>query len=164
MEKLITPEFGLMFWTVLNFIILLLVLGRVAWKPILSALEAREEKLRSEREGAEAARAEAEKIRDELNEKFKAIAEMQSARIAEAEEIAKQQKDAIIAEALKQSKQMLERTKHELEQEKNRLVGQLRGEVAALSLDAVEKIMRRQADPALHKQAVDELFEQLGKK
>lgn len=164
MEKLITPEFGLMFWTVVNFVILLLVLRRFAWKPILSALEAREEKLRLEREGAEAARAEAEKIRDELNEKFKAIAEMQSARIAEAEEIAKQQKEAIIAEALKQSKQMLERTKHELEQEKNRLVGQLRGEVAALSLDAAEKIMRRQADPALHKQAVDEMFEQLGKK
>lgn len=164
MEKLITPDFGLMFWTVVNFLILLVVLSKFAWKPILGALEARETRLRLERQGAEAARQQAEKIRDELTVRMKVMAEQEARRMAEAEVAANRQKDAIMAEASAQARELLERTKTELEQEKNRLVGQLRDEVSDLALSAAEKLMRRQADREMHKQAVAELFEQLGTK
>ncbi|MDD4004809.1 MAG: F0F1 ATP synthase subunit B [Elusimicrobiaceae bacterium] len=164
MDKLITPDFGLMFWTVVNFVILLFVLGRFAWKPILSALEARERHMRSERQGAENARAEAEKIRDELNARLSSMAEQEARRLAETEAAACRRKDVIMADAAEQARQLLDRAKLELEQEKTRLVSELRTEVSALALSAAEKLMRKQADREMHRQAVAELFDQLESK
>ncbi|MFA7008529.1 MAG: hypothetical protein WC204_06675, partial [Elusimicrobiales bacterium] len=63
MEALIRPEFGLMFWTILIFVLLVLVLSKTAWKPLMKAVEERERSLRHDREAAEKARLEAEKIR-----------------------------------------------------------------------------------------------------
>ncbi|MFA6584665.1 MAG: hypothetical protein WCS77_10245, partial [Elusimicrobiaceae bacterium] len=92
MEKLITPDFGLMFWTVLNFLILVLVLGKFAWKPVMAALDEREKHLQNEREAAETARAEAEKFRDEINARLKEIGAQAARQIAEAERLGEQNK------------------------------------------------------------------------
>ena len=161
MEKLITPDFGLMFWTVLNFLILVLVLGKFAWKPVMAALDEREKHLKTEREAAETARAEAEKFRDEINARLKEIGAQAARQIAEAERLGEQNKAAIIKDAKTEAESLLARAKIELEQEKNLLVAQIRSEVATLSLSAAEKLLQKEADKNVHKKIVDDMFAQL---
>jgi len=80
MEKLLQPNTGLMIWTIVTFVLLLLVLTKAAWKPILEGLNQREGKIRSDLERAEQAQKEAETLRlkfeSQLAEAQKKVQEM----------------------------------------------------------------------------------------
>src|SRR5208282_5518349 len=66
MDKLFTPDVGLMVWTVLTFVLLLLILGKFGWKPLIESIKTRERYLQEERETAENARKEALRIQADL--------------------------------------------------------------------------------------------------
>ena len=65
MDKLLTPDTGLMIWVIITFLCLVAILKLFAWGPLLGAIEAREGRIRADREGAEKARSEAERIQKE---------------------------------------------------------------------------------------------------
>ena len=93
--NLVTPDFGLLFWMVLSFAILLFILKKFAWKPVLKMIKEREESIAKQLDSAKAAKEQMEQLTAE-NEKI-----MRQAR-AEREEMlrdAKATKDKIVAEA-----------------------------------------------------------------
>lgn len=155
------PDTGLMIWTVFIFIVLVGLLGKLAWKPLMHAIEEREKHLRAEREAAEQARLAAEKLRSELEERLQVIREENQATIEAAFAEGAQARDTIIEEARENAKNMVEKARREMEHEKERLVSELRQEVAGISLLAAEKILNRKMDAAAHKDVLEDLFKEL---
>ncbi len=141
---LITPELGLVFWTLITFLILLFILKKFAWKPILGAVSDREEGIKDALASAEKARKEMENLHAD-NERI-----LQEAR-AERETMlkdARDMKNKIVSEAKEEAQaqagKIIEQTQAAIESEKKAAMAELKSHVAGLSLDIAEKVVREE--------------------
>jgi F-type H+-transporting ATPase subunit b len=144
LNPLITPDLGLAFWTIVTFVLLLYILGKFAWKPIVTALKNREQSI-SEALGAAIKAREEMKLMSAENEKL-----LQQARIErdmmlrEAREI----KDKMIVEAKEQAqdegRKILAQAQENIERERERAFKELKSEVAVLAIEAASKIIRKE--------------------
>ena len=146
MEALIKPEFGLMFWTITCFILLVLVLSKTAWKPLMQAVEERERAIKHDRRSAETARAEAEKIKAELDAKMAELKAEINRRLDEARLLAEKETDVLIEEAKKSAGIIIEASRKEIEAQKAEAARELRNKVVELSMLAAERILVKQLD------------------
>lgn len=146
MEALIKPEFGLAFWTITCFVLLVLVLSKTAWKPLLKAVEERERAIKNDRQSAEAARAEAEKIKTEIESRLAALKAEIQRRLEEAKNVAEEEKDLLIGEARIRAGIMVYSAKKEIEAQKAEAVRDLKNKVVELSLQTAEKILMKHLD------------------
>jgi F-type H+-transporting ATPase subunit b len=154
---------GLIIWTIITFVIVLAILRFTAWRPILAALAAREEKIRTSLEQAEQARDEAHRLLDE-NKRQQAQAEAQSQRIVEeGRALGDRLKSEIMEKARTASQQMIDQAKGEIQREKDVALKELRTEVADLAIMAAGKILETQLDPAKHRQLVDSAISSITK-
>ncbi len=158
MEALIKPEFGLMFWTISIFIILLILLSKMAWKPLIQAIEDRENNLRLERETAQKDREEAERIRKNLDEEFSDLKKNISLKLDEARKEGQRQREKILNEARDNAQSLLENSRRELNAEKEKLAKELRNDIAEISLKAAEKVLRKSVDASINKKIVADLI------
>lgn len=141
---MLTPEIGLVVWTTISFLILLFILGKYAWKPIINALNQREEGIKKALESADEARKEMQNLHAD-NEKLLAEARVErDAMLKEAREI----KNKIVAdarnEAQEQGAKMIAQAKATIESEKKAAVAELKEQVAHLSLEIAEKVVRNE--------------------
>lgn len=146
MEALIKPEIGLMFWTIACFVLLALLLSRTAWRPLLQAVEERERAIKHDRHTAETARAEAEKLKAELDAKLAELKAEIASRMDEARLSAEREKDLLIEEARKSAGVIIESSRREIEAQKNEAARDLKNKVAELSVLAAERILLKQLD------------------
>ena len=141
---LITPEFGLVFWTLITFLILLFILRKFAWKPILGAVSDREEGIKDALASAEKARREMEnptadnerilqEARAEREAMLKDARDMKNKMITDAKE-----------EAQEQANKMIEQAQAAIESEKKAAMAELKSHVAGLSIDIAEKVVRKE--------------------
>lgn len=142
--NLVTPDFGLLFWMVLSFAILLFILKKFAWKPVLKMIKEREESIAKQLDSAKAAKEQMEQLTAE-NEKI-----MRQAR-AEREEMlrdAKATKDKIVAEAQDAAKieadKIIAAARAEIQAEKDAAMAELSEKVGQISIEIAEKILRRE--------------------
>ena len=142
--NLVTPDFGLLFWMVLSFAILLFILKKFAWKPVLKMIKEREDSIAQQLDSAKAAKEQMEQLTAE-NEKI-----MRQAR-AEREEMlrdAKATKDKIVAEAQDAAKieadKIISAARAEIQAEKDAAMAELSEKVGQLSIEIAEKILRRE--------------------
>lgn len=146
--ELVTPGIGLIFWTTLTFIILLVILKKAAWTPILSVVKERETSIKDALASAEKAReemaslqADNERIlkeaRAERDEMLKEARDMKSNIISEAKNSAKDEADKIITAA-----------KQVIENEKAAAISELKNSVGALSIDIAEKVLKSELKDA----------------
>ncbi|MCB0374554.1 MAG: F0F1 ATP synthase subunit B [Sinomicrobium sp.] len=143
---MLTPELGLVVWTTLSFLVLLFILTKYAWKPIINALNQREEGIKKALESAEEARKEIQHLQAD-NEKLLAQARVErDAMLKEAREI----KDKIIedakSEAQQQGAKMIAQARASIESEKKAAIAELKNQVANLSLDIAEKVVRTELE------------------
>ncbi len=146
MEALIRPEFGLMFWTITCFVLLVLMLSKTAWGPLMQAVNERERAIKHDRHTAETARAEAEKIKSELETRLAELKAEIRSRLDEARVSAEKEKDILIEEARKSAAIIVESSRREIEAQKLEAARDLRNKVAELSVLAAERIMIKQLD------------------
>ena len=159
MDKLINDfSYGLFFWQVIILLILIVLLAKFAWKPILSALAAREEGITNALLAAENAKKDMQNLKAD-NEKL--LAEARAERdlmMKEAREI----KDAMIAdaksEAQAQGDKIIENAKAAIESEKNAAMAELKNQVSSLSLEIAEKLLREELS---NKEAQTKLVEKM---
>jgi F-type H+-transporting ATPase subunit b len=161
MEALIRPEFGLMFWTILIFCLLVLILSRTAWKPLMKAVEERERGIRHDREAAEKARTEAEHIRTELDARLAAFKAETERRLEEVSAEGHRERDLIIEEAHRSAALLTDSAKKELEAQKNDLENQLRSRVGELAFMAAEKVLFKTIDQKANKELVGQFLKDL---
>lgn len=139
---LITPEFGLFFWQTIVFLVLMFLMAKFAWKPILGAVRNREQSINDALASAENARKEMQNLQAD-NEKLLQEARMErDAMIKEAREI----KEKMIAEAKVDAQaegdKMIEKAKSTIEMEKNAALADIKNQVATLSVQIAEKMLR----------------------
>lgn len=153
---LLTPAFGLVFWTVLVFVILLVLLRSLAWKPILNAVNSREEAIDQALKQAEAARAEMGQLKSANEQLLKEAREEREAIVKEGRAM----RDAMVAEAKEsasvEAAKILEAARTQIHQEKMAAVTELKNQVAQLAVDMAEKILRAElAQPEVAKANID---------
>ncbi len=154
---------GLIIWTIITFVLLVIVLGKFAWKPLLQALHSREQEITDSLKKAEEARKDSERMMNE-NKIAMEKASTETARlIAEGRAMAEQLKSDIVAKANESAKKMLEQAKDEITREKESAMSQLRSEVAELSILVAEKILDESLDGVKQKKMVDKVLQQLQK-
>lgn len=154
---------GLAIWTIVTFVLLVIVLRSFAWKPLLEALNKREEHVRSSLERAEHAKQEAERILNE-NRIQLAKAESEAQRIlTEGRALGEKLKNEIVDQANQQSRRMIDQAKHEIERDKDAALSELRSEVASLAIKAAEKILDETLDENRHRRIVDAYLKDLPK-
>ncbi|WP_396156374.1 F0F1 ATP synthase subunit B [Flavobacterium sp.] len=145
MEKLINDfSFGLFFWQTLIFLLLVFLLRKFAWKPILDAVNEREEGIKNALLSAEIAKRDMQNLKSD-NEKLLAEARVERDIILkEAREI----KDKIISEAKEdaqvQAGKMIEQAKAAINSEKNAAMSELKNQVSSLSISIAEKVLREE--------------------
>ena len=161
MEALIRPEFGLMFWTICIFILLVLILSKTAWKPLLKAVEEREHAIRHDRESAEKARTEAEKIKADLDQRMAVFRAEMDRRIEDAVAEGGRERLLIIEDARKSASLLIETAKKELEAQKNDLAKELKDKVTELAFLAAEKVLLKTIDQKANKALVGHFLNEL---
>ncbi|MCL4157291.1 UNVERIFIED_CONTAM: hypothetical protein GTU68_066516 [Idotea baltica] len=140
---LITPAFGLIFWQTIIFLIVLFILGRFAWKPILGALQTREDSIDEALKSAEKAKEEMASLKAD-NEKLLVEAKLERDKMLKAAtKIAQEIKDQAKEDALLIGDKMIEDAKSSIESEKNNALKQIKDQVAELSLQITEKLLKK---------------------
>lgn len=163
MDKLLALEPGMLIWTFITFSLLLWILKKFAWKPLLGALESRETKIREDIQRAEDARADAERLLAE-HRKLLQNSEMDARKILEeAKSTAEAIKQGIVDSAHEQARMMTAQAKAEIQREKDTALSQLREEVADLAIRAAGKILGEELDANKHRKLVDEFIAHLPK-
>lgn len=154
---------GLIFWTIITFLILLFILKRTAWKPILQALAEREENIRASLEKAEQARREAELILQENSRKLAEAEEQVKKIINEGREYSNKLRAEILEKANQEAKRMIDLAQQEIERKKEEALDELRSVVSELSIQAAEKILEKSIDKEENKKIVEKLIQNISK-
>lgn len=141
---LITPEIGLFFWQTIVFLVLIFLMAKFAWKPILGAIKQREDSINDALASAEDARKEMQNLHAD-NEKLLQEARLQrDAMLKEAREL----KEKVVADASVEAKEKADKIVAQaqitIQNEKNSALADIKNQVAELSLEIAEKVIRRE--------------------
>jgi F-type H+-transporting ATPase subunit b len=142
-DTLLNPDIGLAIWTISTFLILLFVLSKFAWKPLIKVLQDREQGIRRSIDDAASAKQSAESLKAQLEADLNSARDKVNVMIAQAQGDAQKIRDQIVREAELQSQRMMEQTRVQMEQEKDKALQDLRKEVTRISLNITEKILRQ---------------------
>jgi F-type H+-transporting ATPase subunit b len=146
---------GLILWTILTFVIVLIILRTAAWKPLLGALASREESIRASLREAEEARGQAARLLEE-NRRQLEQAEGQSQRIIrEGRDLGERLKAELLEKANATSLRMIEQAKEEIRREKDAALIQIRAEAGGLVIAAAGKILDANLDTPKQRELAD---------
>lgn len=160
--ELIMPEFGLLFWMLVSFSILLILLKKFAWKPILKALADRENSIDEALKSAQLAKEEMAKLQASNQQILKEA-------MLEREKIVKEAtnlKDTIISEAkakaVVEAEKVIENARIAIEREKTAALEEIKNKIAVFSIDIAEKILQEKlGDIDQQKKMVDKYVNQI---
>lgn len=160
--ELVTPEIGLVFWTTISFLIFLFILGKFAWKPILGAINEREISIENALMKAEAAKEEMARLTSENESLLREARAERDIILQEARKL----KDKIVGDAKEaaheEGAKMIEKAKLEINMQKALAIADVKNQVASLSLEIAEKVLRKQFEDASKQDAlVTELLKEV---
>lgn len=161
--SLIDVNPGVAFWTTVTFLILLFILKKVAWKPILTALEQRENAIRESLEKAEKAKEDAQKVLDQNQANLSKAEEESKQIINQSRAYAEKLKDQIVQESKEQAKKMLEEAAAEIDRKKDAAFDELKDQVVDIAIKAAEKILRENLNKETQKKIVDQYIGEITK-
>ena len=158
---LITPSGGLMIWTLLVFGVSMFLLARYVFPLIRANLDKRQKAIEDSIDTAERTRQEADEILAEYRERLKEARVQAEEIVGRARRTAEDaERDATVA-ARERREQLLEQTRHDIEAETRRAIGQIRDEVAALTVLATEKVTRKTLTADDQRRLVEEALGEL---
>ena len=160
-NALITPEIGLIFWTLVTFLTLLFILSKFAWGPIIKAMNAREDGIKSELDNARREREDAQRLLDDhrglLDQARRERAEAVEAGRRDAERL----KAEILDEARKQREQLMKQAETQIAAGLRQARAELKGEAAELAIQVAGKLMGKNLDDATQRRLVDDYLADL---
>ena len=159
---LVTPGIGLLFWMILSFGIVLFLLRKFAWKPILGALHEREESIDTALSQARNAREEFALLKVKNEEFLKEVQEERDEILKEARDT----KSTIVADARNRAKEeadrMIQQAREEINSEKHAAMAEIKSQVASLSIQIAEKILRSElSEEKKQKALIDNLIQEV---
>jgi F-type H+-transporting ATPase subunit b len=157
---LVSPELGLMIWTLLAFGITLFLLRKLAFPKIQEALDRRRRAIEESIDSAERTRQEADKLLQEYRERLREAREQADDIVIRARKAADDLAEREKLEARKEREDLMERTRRDIESETRRAIDQIRKEVANLTVIATEKVTRKSLDDDDHQQLIREALDE----
>jgi len=164
MDKwLLSYDFGLTFWTITTFFVVLIILKWKAWGPLIEALDKREKDIRTALSSAEKAKEEAGKVAEDYEEMIrKAQAEAQKI-VSESKAAGEKVREKIKVTAEKEAGDILEKAQHQIHTEKEKAVQEIRASVVEFSLQAATKVIEKNVDSEDNRRLIKETVAGIGK-
>lgn len=148
-------------YQILNFLVLLLVLIGIGWKPLIEALDQRAEKIQSDITAAETDRQEAATLKSQYDGMLDRGRRERSELIAKGEEVAKRERERLLAKTDEETKRLLANAEQEVTAKETQLRQQLSGELLTLTRDLSGRLLKREVTPEDHKEMVDEFVQKI---
>ncbi|MFC2101256.1 F0F1 ATP synthase subunit B [Bacteroidota bacterium] len=140
--ELVNPGIGLIFWMTLSFGLVIWILGKFAWKPIMKALKDREESIDEALHAADKARDEMKALQFSNEQLLKEAREERDTILREARKIKENIIEDAKLKATDESNRIIETAKESIHYEKMAAITDLKNQIAELSIDIAEKIMK----------------------
>lgn len=153
---------GDIIFQLLMFIILLALLKKFAWGPLMGIMQQREEHIASEIEAAEKSRVEANQLLEQTRAEVKTARLEAQATIENAKKLGEEQKTEIIAAARAESERLKESAKLEIAQERDNAMNSLREQVASLSVMIASKVIEKELSAADQEQLINDYIKEAG--
>ncbi|MHB8877774.1 MAG: F0F1 ATP synthase subunit B [Myxococcaceae bacterium] len=152
---------GLIFWTIVTFVLVALVLRAKAWKPILQVVEEREKSITEAIESAKRERAEAEKLLEAqkaaMNDARREAAEMMRKNQADMERF----RDELMAKSRKEADDLKADAARAIDDEKMKAIAQVKAEAVGLAIQIAEKLLSERLDDERHRKLAEQFISQL---
>ena len=162
MEKWLSFDPGLFMWTIVTFLIVLLLLKWKAWGPLMSVLDKRAEDIKNALSAADRAKEDAEKASQDYEELVKkAHAEAQQI-ISDSKNAGEKVKNKIESAAKEKAEEMVEKAKIQIEAESQKAIQGIKSSVVDLSIEAAEKIIEKNLDSEDNRKLVDQTLDNMG--
>ena len=162
-DNLFAGDLGNAVWTILIFVLVLVVLGKFAWGPILKVLQQREDFIRDSLESARKDREEAERVLKEYSQKIEQSRQEATAIVDEGRRDAEEVRKRIHAEARSEAQAITDRAKKEIQMARDDAIKKLHDETVELATRIASKIVQKELSPADHERLLDESLAELSK-
>jgi F-type H+-transporting ATPase subunit b len=156
------PEPGLIIWTLVSFFILLALLKKLAFPPILKAMKAREETIRGQLDEAQKTKQEAVSLLEDYRKQLAEARAEAHKIINEGKSLGENVRKEIVQKAQEESNQIVKRAQEEIELQKQKAVLELQERIADLSVRVASKVISRSLDPQDHRRLVEESIAKVG--
>ena len=158
---LVSPDVGLMIWTLIAFLLALFVLRKWAWPAITEALDKRQRAIEESIDTAERARTDAAALLEEYRERLREARAQADEIVARARKAGEVHERESLDEAKVRREELLEQTRRDIEAETRRAIQEIRAEVADLTILATEKVTRKALDADDQRRLVEEALGEL---
>ena len=158
---LVTPNVGLMIWTLIAFFVTFMLLRRLAFPRIAEALEKRRRAIEESIDAAERTRTEADQILGEYRERLREARAQADEIVARARKAGEVHERETLEKARTQREELMAQTRRDIEAETRRAIQEIRNEVADLTVMATEKVTRKSLDDADQRRLVEEALNEL---
>jgi F-type H+-transporting ATPase subunit b len=158
---LVSPNVGLMIWTLVVFVISMYILSKLAYPRIAEALDKRQQAIEEAIDTAERTRTEAQRLLEEYRERLAEARHQADEIVARARKTAENNEAEALAEAKRKREEMMAQTRRDIEQETRRAIQEIRAEVADLTVLATEKVTRKSLTSDDQRRLVEEALSEL---
>jgi F-type H+-transporting ATPase subunit b len=161
--NIIPTDWGLQIWTVLTFLVMIALLGKLAFKPIAEALDRRGETIKKSIEDAERSRAEAKKLMEDYQKQVAQARAEANKVIEEARGLGENVRKEVVEKASAEASALLQRSQEEIQRQKEKGIQELKDTVASLSVQIASKVIEKEVNEATHRELVENLIKDLSK-
>ena len=158
---LVSPNIGLMIWTLLAFLLAMLVLRKYAWPAITEALDKRQRAIEESIDVAERTRSEAQELLQEYRERLREARAQADEIVGRARKAGEVHERETLEKARLQREELMQQTRRDIDAETRRAIQEIRNEVADLTVMATEKVTRKTLDADDQKRLVEEALREL---
>jgi len=158
---LVTPNVGVMIWTLIAFGLTMYILWKLAFPRIGEALDRRQRAIEESIDASERTKREADKLLAEYRERLGEARTQAEEIVARARKAAEGTQREALEQARVQREELMEQTRRDIEAETRRAIGEIRAEVADLTVMATEKVTRKALDAADQRRLVEEALSEL---
>jgi len=155
-STLITPTTGLMIWTLVTFVIVLIVLRKFAFGPIQQLIDTRRQAIVSDLDAAQTAREEAQAALAEYRQQMAEARKEANKIVEDARRVGDERRAAAVAELEAEKTRLMQQTREEIQSETRQALNAIKQQVADLTLAATEKVVRAQLDEAEQRRLIED--------
>jgi F-type H+-transporting ATPase subunit b len=155
-STLITPTTGLMIWTLVTFVIVLIVLRKYAYGPLQQMIDARRQAIVADLDAAESARTEAQETLAEYRQQLAEARKEANKILEDARRVGDDRRTAAVAELEAEKARLMQQTREEIQSETRQALNAIKQQVADLTLAATEKVVRARLDEAEQRRLIEE--------
>ena len=160
-NPLVTPDPGLFIWTILTFLVLVGLLAKFAWRPLLAALERRQQLIARAVDDAEKARADLERVQQDAARMLAEARVEGEAIVSRSRAAAERLGEELRNKARAEAEGLLKKAERDIQLETSRAIEQVRREAVELSVAIASKILKRNVSPEDNRTLIEDTISQL---